>query len=203
TPKQVFEHTTIADLGAVAGTAQAIEPIQGVVTGSVPLMPIQRWFFEQKRQHPHHFNQAKMFEAAEELDPVLLARSIEYLVQQHDSLRLRFENDGGEWRQINTGLSKDQAFERLDLSEMNGASQVLAIEARAAEMQATLNLTDGPLFRVVLFELGPRNPSRLLIIAHHLVIDAISWRILLEDLMNIYHTLSRGGNVALALKTAA
>jgi non-ribosomal peptide synthase protein (TIGR01720 family) len=47
-------------------------------------------------------------------------------------------------------------------------------------------MEQGPLFKAVLFHLGPPRRARLLFIAHHLVVDGVSWRILLEDVQRAY-----------------
>jgi len=81
--------------------------------------------------------------------------------------------------------------------------QCAAIEARAAELQASLDLSEGPVFRVTLFNLGDGQASRLFLIAHHLVIDGVSWRILLIDLQLIYQQLKRGQEIQLPSKTTS
>jgi non-ribosomal peptide synthase protein (TIGR01720 family) len=65
----------------------------------------------------------------------------------------------------------------------------------------SLNIADGPLLRVVLFNLGKSSPGRLLIVIHHLAVDGISWRILLEDLAEVYKQLDTGKNIQLPAKT--
>jgi aryl carrier-like protein len=91
TPKQLFQFPTIAELSTVADTTPAIEAEQGLVSGSAPLTPIQRWFFEQEVIDPHHFNQALLLDVAQPLDAGSLETAISHLVRHHDALRLRFE----------------------------------------------------------------------------------------------------------------
>ena len=70
-------------------------------------------------------------------------------------------------------------------------------------MQASLNLSEGPLLRVALFDLGAHTSGRLLIVIHHLVVDAVSWRMLLEDLDAVYQQLSQARDVHLPSKTTS
>jgi len=77
-----------------------------------------------------------------------------------------------------------------------------AIEARDAELQTTLDLGN-ELLRVALFHLGPQRPNRLLLAIHHLAIDGVSWRILLQDLLTAYHQVLRGQPLQLPVKTTA
>jgi non-ribosomal peptide synthase protein (TIGR01720 family) len=91
----------------------------------------------------------------------------------------------------------------VDLSEMSEAEQVREIEEQSKEYQASLDLEAGPLVRVVYYEMGGRQADRLLLVAHHLVVDGVSWRILLEDLQTAYRQARDGQEVKLPLKTSA
>ncbi|HZG52733.1 MAG TPA: SDR family NAD(P)-dependent oxidoreductase, partial [Pyrinomonadaceae bacterium] len=114
TPKQVFEHQTIAELSAVAGQAPAIDAMQTTVTGDAPLLPIQHWFFEHPLAHPHHFNQAVLLEAREPLQPEPLRRALAALLSHHDALRLRFaRSEAGGWRQWHAAPDADLPFSHV------------------------------------------------------------------------------------------
>ena len=126
----------------------------GVVSGAVPLTPIQRWFFEQALPAPQHFNQAVLLELGAELEPDWVQRVVQQLLVQHDALRLRFISEGTGWWQINAGLEDSVPFAVIDLSGIAEEQQRLALEAVAAAQQVSLNLSSGPLVRVVLFQLG-------------------------------------------------
>jgi len=203
TSKQIFQHQTIAELAAVAGTTRAIQAIQGLVTGSLPLTPIQHWFFEQQLPHPDHWNQAVLLEVRQALNPLLLERTVQHLLEHHDALRLRFVPGASGWQQHHAGLGEGVPFCRVDLSVLSEAEQRLALEAAAAALQASLHLSEGPLLRVAFFDLGAHKSNRLLIVVHHLAIDGVSWRILLEDLQTGYQQLSRGEMLQLPPKTTS
>ncbi|MBI1924147.1 amino acid adenylation domain-containing protein [Candidatus Poribacteria bacterium] len=203
TPKQFFQHPTIAELAAVADIAPTVGAEQGLVTGPVPLTPIQHWFFERNLVDPHHFNQAFLFEVRQTLDPALLERAVQHLPVHHDALRLRFFGGESGWQQMNTAPDGTVPFTRVDFSALSDAEQGSAIEATAAELQASLNVSKGPLIRVALFELGAQKLNRLLIVIHHLAVDIISWRILLEDLWRAYQQLNRGEAIQLPPKTTS
>lgn len=202
-PKQLFKHQTIAELAAAAGSAQMVVTEQGLVTGDVPLTPIQHWFFDEQRVEPHHFNQAVLFEVEERADYALLKRAVEHLFEHHDALRLRFVPCETGWRQLNAGLEGAVPFTLVDLSKLSDAEQREGVESAAARIQGSLHLTEGPLARVALFEMGQGKPARLLIVVHHLAVDGISWRILLEDLQTAYGQLSRGEALRLPRKTTS
>ncbi|MBV9927462.1 MAG: amino acid adenylation domain-containing protein [Acidobacteria bacterium] len=204
-PRHLFQHQTVAALAAVAEAPAetAARAEQGLVTGPVELTPIQRWFFEQRPAEPHHFNQAIMLEVSRPVDARLLERVVASLLEQHDALRLRYAEHEGVWGQVNDGPDARSFFTRVDLSGLASDAQRQAVEARAAELQAGLDLARGPVFRVALFDLGPDSPSRILLVAHHLVVDGVSWRILLDDLARAYEQAARGERVELGPKTTS
>jgi NRPS condensation-like uncharacterized protein len=121
----------------------------------------------------------------------------------HDSLRLRFIQKESGWQQIVASSDETVSALRVDLSALSESEQGPAMESAAANFQAGLNLSEGPIMQVVLFDLGPHKPSRLLLVIHHLAIDAVSWRILLADLEVSYQQLSQGEAIQLPPKTTS
>ncbi len=209
TPKQMFEYPTIAQLAANARTinspnANLVQAEQGLVTGEVFLTPIQHWFFEQNIADVHHWNQTIVLEVRQSLDLKLLERVVEHLLQHHDALRLRFVQTESGWQQFLSNTDGEEIpFSYIDLSALPEIQQKAAMEATASELQASLNLSQGPLVRVALFNLGDRKPNRLLLTIHHLAVDGVSWRILLADFEIAYQQLSRGESIKLSPKTTS
>lgn len=213
-PKQLFEYQTLAELAGVASTTRIIPAEQGLVTGQMPLTPIQHWFFEQNLPDLHHWNQAVLLEARQDIDFQVLQRVVVHLILHHDSLRLRFVSEESGWRQfLASPDGEDKVISptpplpspviRLDLSELPFYEQELAIANEALKLQASLNLSEGPLVRVALFETGASKPSRLLFVIHHLAVDGVSWRILLEDFQTAYQQLSQGEAIEVPPKTTS
>jgi amino acid adenylation domain-containing protein/non-ribosomal peptide synthase protein (TIGR01720 family) len=203
TPKQLFGNQTIAELAAVAGTAQQIEAEQGLVTGEVPLTPIQQWFFEQEQPEPHHYNQSVVLSVPADVHPELIEKVLQQLVLHHDVLRLRFECIDSGWEQFNVEVVEPVTLQVVDLSAKSSEEQQANLEAIGNELQTSLNLSNGPLIQAALFQLGSDRPSRLLLIIHHLAVDGVSWRVLLEDLSNAYQLLCRGDAIQFPLKTTS
>ncbi|HEX5322499.1 MAG TPA: amino acid adenylation domain-containing protein [Capsulimonadaceae bacterium] len=190
TPKQLFQHQTIAELAAVADTAQTVQAEQGTISGNVPLTPIQRWFFEHHAVDTHHFNQARLLELRKPVDSESLKAHFIRLVEHHDALRLRFAETRSGWQQTNAAKEDNDFFSDFDLAGLTEAEQNTALEAESAKLQAGLNLENGPILRVGYFDLGASRPHRLLIVIHHLAIDGVSWRIVLEDLAALMQAAS-------------
>ncbi|MEM6717059.1 MAG: condensation domain-containing protein, partial [Cyanobacteria bacterium P01_C01_bin.147] len=200
-PRQIFQYQTIAELALVAETTtnDGITPI--VATGAVPLTPIQQWFFAQDLANPHYFNQAVYLELPLDIDRDALERSLQQVVNYHDALRLRFVPTASGWQQHYGDVAGVQPIAWFDLSTLTAADQVQQVEAIANELQASLHLETGPLMRVGGFELGAGGPQRLLIVMHHLVVDGLSWRILLADLRLAYQQEQQGISAQLPPKT--
>jgi amino acid adenylation domain-containing protein/non-ribosomal peptide synthase protein (TIGR01720 family) len=182
TPRQIFQHQTIAELAPVAGTAPIVQAEQGLVAGAPPLTPIQRWFFEHDLPDRHHWNQAMLLEVQAPLDPARLEQAIGRLIDHHDALRLRFTPTDHGWHQEHSAPAGSAPFRLVDLSAEPESRQAASMKTLMREAQASLDIACGPLLRAVLFELGPGRSSRLLFAIHHLAIDGVSWRILLDDL---------------------
>ncbi len=185
-PRQLFEAPTIAGLAALASSAPVPLAEQGPVTGSLPLTPIQRWFFAQDFPNPHHFNQSLLFALKEPLQWEALEAALQALLAHHDALRLRFTPSEAGWQAQNAPVADEEALAWIDLADLPEAEQSREIEARSAQLQTGLDITHGPLLRAAYFRLGRGRADRLLLIVHHLAIDGVSWRILLEDLQSAY-----------------
>jgi len=123
------------------------------------------------------------------------------LGEHHDALRLRYERDGEEWRQR---YAEDGEGIRWDRRDLSGAEEVgEAIERVASEVQRSLDLGRGPLARAVYLDLGRGRGGRLLMVIHHVVVDGVSWRIVLEDVVRGYEQLGVGSRVELPSKTTS
>jgi amino acid adenylation domain-containing protein/non-ribosomal peptide synthase protein (TIGR01720 family) len=203
TPRQLFERQTVAELAQVADTLATRETEQGPVTGSVPLTPIQHWFFEQELLDPHHFNQSMLLEAREALDPQALAAAIHALLTHHDALRLRFTRESAGWRQMSPPPEGGGILSVLSLRGLDQREQANMIARAGAGAHASLNLARGPLARALFFDRGGEKPARLLLVIHHLAVDAVSWGVLLEDLDAAYRQVRSGQPPALPPKTTA
>jgi amino acid adenylation domain-containing protein/non-ribosomal peptide synthase protein (TIGR01720 family) len=202
TARQIFEQQTIARLATVVEAATSPIAEQGLVQGEAPLTPIQHWFFAQDQALPNHFNQAVLLECREPLRPKLLAGALRRMVAHHDALRLRFRRTDDGWHQAHAAWDDHVAFDHFDLSGLDAAACVPAMTGHADRLQQSFDLAAGPVLRAALFDLGARG-QRLLLIIHHLVVDGVSWRILLEDLGTVYAALAGGAPARLPAKTTS
>jgi amino acid adenylation domain-containing protein/non-ribosomal peptide synthase protein (TIGR01720 family) len=203
TSKDVFQHQTIAGLAAVVTAVVPGNAEQEPVVGPVPLTPIQQWFFQTNPVNPHHFNQSVLAELIAELDEHALRHAVDALLVHHDALRMRFELLDGRWHQHNAPAERMDVLYRHDLSDVDAEEQFAVMEKVANDVHASFELGRGPLLRAVLFVLGKGRRPYLFMAAHHLVIDGVSWRILLDDLDTAYRQAARDEIVRLAPKTTS
>ncbi len=200
TPKDLFQHQTIAALALVAQTGEALQVIdQRAVTGTTALLPIHQEFFAQTIPDRHHWNQSVMLKPMQALDAQLLEQALDALVLHHDSLRLEFVEQTEGW----VAQYRDVAVQAGETILWHvEVADLAALEALGDKAQRSLQLSGGSLIRAVLANLAD-GTQRLLLIVHHLVVDGVSWRILFEDLQNAYRQLSAGASVQLPAKTSA
>ncbi|HMB54297.1 MAG TPA: condensation domain-containing protein, partial [Thermoanaerobaculia bacterium] len=208
-PRQLFEHQTVAELAAVAGRS-AVAAEQGPVGGVWPLTPVQRWFLDRGLDHPEHWNQSLLLAVppvAEAADVAAWRGAVAAVVEHHDALRLRFAcGDDGSWSA--RAAAPEPAllaapFTQVDLSALPSEVRAEVRGRAAAAAQASFDLARGPLLRVVLFSHHDGGDDRLLLAAHHLAVDAVSWGPLLEDLETARRATAAGEPPRLPAKTTS
>ena len=205
TPRDIFAWPTVAELAEVVRVATAAVPsVSAPIDGEVALTPIQRWFFAQELVDVQHWNQAFLFEVPADFSTSALATAVRGLVAHHDALRLRYRRgDDGEWTQRYESDDAAGVAVAIDLSTVAAAELPAAIERHSSAVQVSFRLAEGPLLRAVHFRLGEGMHGRLLLAAHHLVVDGVSWRLLREDLETLYIAAAIGRPAALPAKTSS
>ncbi|MCO8165754.1 amino acid adenylation domain-containing protein, partial [Pseudomonas sp. 21LCFQ010] len=201
TPKELFQHQTVQGLASVArqGEEGSLQIDQRPVTGEALLLPIHQYFFEEAIEQRHHWNQSLLLKPGQPLDGTQLEQALHALIVHHDALRLGFtEQADGQWKAQYRSVD-DQQKSVLWQKSLQSAD---ALEQLCNEAQRSLNLQDGPLIRAVLASL-PDGSQRLLLAIHHLAVDGVSWRILLEDLQSAYTQVKNNQPVRLSAKTSS
>ncbi|MCG7211877.1 non-ribosomal peptide synthetase [Paenibacillus mucilaginosus] len=202
--REFLAYPTIAELAPHVQTVKRHAP-QEPVEGEVPLGPVQRWFFERGFTDRHHFNQSVLLYSQTGWQEEPLRRTLSRLTEHHDALRMVFGQGEDGVRQFNRGPaggSEDTVFKLEVIRSASVQAAREAVRCQADEVQGSLDLGEGPLFRARLFEAGEEG-AYLLLVIHHLVVDGVSWRILLEDLAAGYEQAVQGQTPAFGSKTDA
>ncbi|WP_248920520.1 non-ribosomal peptide synthetase [Pseudomonas entomophila] len=197
--RDVFEHQTVRSLAAHARFDQARQVVeQGPVEGPCVLLPIQQAFFAAAPVAPEHWNQSLLLQPRQPLDGERLGRALEQLWRHHDALRSRF-SQGAEGWQADLGPADQPVAALLWPRECAAADELQALLEQA---QRSFDLARGDVVRGVLATLADGS-QRLLLCAHHLVVDGVSWRVLLEDLQACYEALGEGRVATLPARGAS
>ncbi|MGY0108081.1 amino acid adenylation domain-containing protein [Bacillus velezensis] len=189
TPRKIGENIQMGEVNQVYE--------QGEINGESPLTPIQLEFFNKNHVVPNHYNQALMLRSDEPFDIPSLKTAITEIIKHHDALRNVY--DGQRQITLSTEESKLYDWYEKDYTKVQDVSK--EIEYASDKLQASIDLATGPLVKVGLFHSD--SGDHLLICVHHLVIDGVSWRILLEDLFSGYRQIQETGKITLPMKTAS
>tara|TARA_R110001583_G_scaffold75188_5_gene207275 strand:+ start:3504 stop:14609 length:11106 start_codon:yes stop_codon:yes gene_type:complete len=179
-------------------TADSVSADEAVVDNDRPfaLTPIQQWFFQAINTSRDHFNQSVMLRPKAAINRKALAGMASHIIAHHEALRLYFRtDDDGEWSQA---YSDAQTLEPVSYQEVADVEEITTIADGA---QRSLDIARGCVVRFVHIAIEG-GEERLLVVAHHLVIDGVSWRILLEDMAKVYTALSRDEVVELPPRTS-
>ncbi|MEM7132271.1 MAG: amino acid adenylation domain-containing protein [Chloroflexota bacterium] len=205
----IFQYPTVAELVTMIDSNDAPLPpraiaSQGLQRGNAPMLPIQRWFLDANQPEMHHFNQSFLLTLKQPIDLAELETAVHTLIGHHDALRFQYsqvprqdsrDHESG-WSQHYLGHNHEEEkytrLEVVDLSDLASEECVSEIERIDAQAQASLNPLTGDLVRFVYFKTRDSNTgdagvyqAHLLIVIHHLAVDGVSWRILLEDLTTL------------------
>ncbi|MFE2960514.1 amino acid adenylation domain-containing protein [Nocardia tengchongensis] len=199
TPLQIFEHRTVAALAALAaagGDTVVLEELPGGGVGELPLTPIVRWMLERGGDH-RRFVQTAVLELPQGIGREQLVATVTAVVDHHDALRARLAEQDGQWRMDIREPGSVDVDALLYRIEFDTADAVDLREYAVTETDSALGRLDpatGTVLQLVWLDPAPGSPAdrrgRLILVAHHLVIDGVSWRILIPDLIAAWAQVS-------------
>lgn len=202
-PEAFFAHPTVAaqarqtsDVGAGTRSAPA--------TGDLPLTPIAHWFFERTPVDPGHWNQCFEWRLDAAVTPAIVASTLRELLRQHDALRLGFVSEANGWRARLAAPDAEAPLTVVDsAAALRGDELEQEVERLAWACNSGIDLARGPMLRATLVRTAPDLEDRLLVAMHHLGTDALSWRILAEDLETLCQQLVAERPMSLPAPTAS
>lgn len=161
------------------------------IFGETNLSPIQKYYFEQGYVRYDCFNQYVVYESKQLLDEKLLKEAVSIVMKEHDCFRMRFRENAGSIEAF-----YHDSFENLFYFDIESCSSTL-IDTYVDELSNKLiqfDLENGPLCKFILIK--NENEMRLLAICHHLIIDGISWHVLMKDISDVYSLLEKSEDMS-------
>lgn len=197
TVKEIMQARTIKEI-AQKMNVMTQKMDQEMVTGVVPKSPVQQFFYSSNLTKPEHFNQSLILEISESIDETLLKKALDGLVQHHDMLRMCVDQN----EQTIVAWEQETNYEihSFQLSDEN-ADVAQEIHRIGAPFQSMFTFECSPLLRVLVFH--SKQTDYLWIQMHHLIVDAVSWQIFVEDLNHSYERLISGQAIELPQKTTS
>ena len=201
TPQQVFVNRTPTELAEAADAAApaAIETDtddSGPDLGEVMLTPIVQRLAELGGSIAR-FNQAELLRTPAGVTHEQLDRAINGVIGRHDALRIQLSRPAPMLWSLETTAAKPFSTTRIDAEgfDADELRESIAIESGAAA--ARLDPEAGVVVVATWFDLGRERQGRLLVVVHHLAVDGVSWRILVDDLGEACRQVQTGRAVAL------
>lgn len=195
--KSIMQNKTVKKIALTLRKIEDIQVLDEVVVGQLPLTPIQYEFFNSNLENLNHFNQSIVLKSKNKVDNDIFTKALKALVMHHDQLRAHYVNSK---QYIRPGTEKnlfsisDWKLEQQDFSKI-----LLEIEAIGNVLQASLDIERGPLIKCAV--INSLKFNGVLLCIHHLLVDNVSWKIILEDLNSLYEGFLKGSDIKLPQKT--
>lgn len=200
--KDILNHDSIEEIAAsIEESDETVgKVIQDRSVGQIEITPIVEWFFNQKFSNENFYNQQILLEYKEKFDFNKVISAISKLIEHHDALRINYDRRINKLYYNNKNYNDMNIFKYFDLSQYSYMDQCNSMKDLAEKANSSIDIENNSLFNVVMMDLG-QNKQALLLTAHHLIVDGVSWRVILEDLISILKQLDEGREVNLPLKT--
>jgi amino acid adenylation domain-containing protein/non-ribosomal peptide synthase protein (TIGR01720 family) len=197
--RDFLKYPVIAELSELLKPVNEKEAVdQAVVEGYCLLTPIQRWLFNEDVNEVNYFNQSVVLHNRAGFDIEILKKVFDKILEHHDALRMVYEFGNDSIMQFNRG--KEGMHYSLEVFDFTDNSDYKdEVEAEIEILQSSIDLKSGPLVKLGLFK--TMEGDHLLIVIHHLVVDGVSWRIILSDVISLYEQFLKNDEVKLPLKT--
>ena len=204
-PKILFRYQTIKEL---SNYLKSLKLNENTIVDDISynkeflLSPIQKWFFAKDFKNKNHWNQAFLLNLNQSLTFGVLKQAVTYLYEYHDVFKLRFKFWLDNWEQFYSDAKKNISISRFTISDKTDSVDD-ALKNQCVIEQEKLNIIDGPLIHVTLFDHEKTNKQMLFICIHHLIVDGVSWRIIFDDLFSLIDQINKGFFLSLPEKTAS
>ncbi|WP_148886211.1 non-ribosomal peptide synthetase, partial [Xenorhabdus doucetiae] len=181
--KAIFDAPTIARLAqwlTQTSAAATVVAEQGLLSGEFDLLPVQQRFFNLNLPNPHHWNQAFMIQLPGNINPAEIEQALIILTERHDMLRAHFIATENGYRQCYPPAMPSwlPVLRQCDIGEFTETE----LHQQLTQWQSGFDYCNGPLWQAAHLAGYADGSARLFFAFHHLIIDAVSWRIITEDM---------------------
>lgn len=198
--KDILSNPVIEEMALCINQGKGLTINQGYCQGSIRPTPIVLWFLSQNFANPSHYNQSILLELKQDIETKKLEIVLNELIRHHDSLRINYNSQTGELFYNREHLDRCYGIEEYDLTNESYPIQVDRMALLEDKLKSSLSIENGILIKACVFKLG-QYEKKILITAHHLVVDGVSWRIILEDINTMVKQINNGQNILLPSKT--
>ncbi|WP_253735759.1 amino acid adenylation domain-containing protein [Paenibacillus sp. FJAT-26967] len=195
--QQIMSYPVIRELAVLIEINSAAPIEQGPSHGEVKPLPITSWFFTRQWNNPHYYAQSVLLRLTQTVTMDQLHDALFALISHHDTLRLQVDAGRLVYRTVGR---EDVELAHFDLAGIPEDERAAALKKQAETFKASVRLGQGMLFKALVFDEG-NHGQRLLLTAHHLIVDGVSWRVMLEDLDRLLKAGLSGSVVTLPNKT--
>lgn len=195
TSKELMENPSVEAVAQICREVEFFEQNDEQVQGEVMNSPIYSYFVESKLQVPTYYNQAVLLKSKSIVNVDYVRQALNELVKHHDVLRARWQNE-------HLFIDEEASYEKyvdVNTFKVSGDKELTEV---CSELQKSFSFQQGALFKVAVISMTD-GEEYIFFVAHHVVIDGVSWRILLEDFIRLYQGLQRNETVALQAKTTS
>ncbi len=198
--KDILSHPVIEEMVTYIEESTELHDNNGTCEGPIQITPIVAWFLEQNYSNPNYYNQSILLDIKQDIEINLLEIIFNELIRQHDSFRINYNPVSGELYYNNELLEEFYHIKEYDLTGLSASEQVDKMTLIAENLKSSFNIENGILIKACVFNLG-EDAKRMLMTAHHLGVDGVSWRILIEDINTMSKQISNGQRIILGSKT--
>lgn len=198
----ILKHPTIQSLAYFIEKKEEISQEEILDSISFPLSAIQNWLFNQEFKNPNYFHQLFHRSLKENINLDYLKKAIQFVIHHHDIFSLRFIKEQNIYKQYYSNNTYPCLMEIIDTQDLLKAEMHNVVKDNKDRLCESIDIIKGPLIKVALFTEGEKALS-LMIVVHHLIIDGISWRILMDDILKVYKQLAADNVCSLPAKSSS
>lgn len=191
--KDILSKYRIEDIFSFALEVKEKETSENLISGNIENTPIISWFFLQSFKEPSFYNQSVLLKINGDISVEVFEDAFKKLIILHDALRINYNPKIKQLYYNSKHLDTEYKINVFNLSELNDEQQSKSFAEISQKEKSSLNIENSLLIKSCLFDMGSKG-TYLMITAHHLVVDGVSWRILLTDMYEIIQDILNNNN---------